>query len=88
MKDHCRETVSLSSWPLDQQVRFPLFRNFELLRHANEVGDSSNAKFLHHPATMNLDGFFDRTQFAGNLLVESSRHDMCKNLVFARRKSL
>jgi hypothetical protein len=75
-------------WPLGQQVRIPLFRNFELLSHANEVGDSSNAKFLHHPATMNLDGLFDRTQFAGNLLVESSSHDMCKNLVFARRKPL
>ena len=65
-----------------------LSRQIELPGHANEISDGANAQLLHHPATMNLDGFFDRTQFAGNLLVESSRHDMCKNLVFARRKSL
>ena len=38
---------------MGQQGRFPLFRNLELLSQANEVGDSSNAEFLHQPATMN-----------------------------------
>ena len=67
---------------------FPLFRSFELLSHADEIGDGSNAEFFHHPATMDLDGLFDRTQFAGNLFVQSSGYDMRQNLVFARRKSL
>ena len=63
---------------------FSLFRQIELLGHANEVGDGSNAQFLHHPAAVDLDGLFDRTQFAGNLLVEPSRHDMRKHFAFAR----
>ena len=57
-----------------------LLRKVELLGHANEIGDDANAQFLHHPAAVDLDGLFDRTQIAGNLLVEPSRHDMRKTL--------
>src|SRR5437879_5122149 len=61
-----------------------LLRQIELLDHANEIGNGANAQFLHHPAAVDLDGFFDRTQIPGNLLVEPTCRHMRKHFAFAR----
>ena len=68
-----RPSVELALGPTGA---FSLFRQIEFLGHPNQVGDGSNAKFLHHPAAVNLDGLLDGAQIAGNLLVEPPRHDM------------
>src|SRR5437879_2519653 len=62
---------------------FSLLGQVELLGHSHQVGDSSDAKFLHHPAAVDLDGLLDRTQLAGDLLVEPPRHDMRTHFAFA-----
>ena len=62
----------------------PLVRDLGPLRHADEIRHRAQAQFLHHSAAMDFDRLFDRTQIAGNLLVESARDNLGKYLPLAR----
>src|SRR5258708_16597689 len=62
----------------------PVFRDLGPLRHADEIRHGAQAQFPHHPAAMDLDGLFDRTQIGGNLLFESSRDNVDKYFPLAR----
>ena len=52
----------------------------------DEVRDRAHAQLFHHPATVDLDRLLDRSQIAGDLLVEPAGDDVGHDLALARRQ--
>ena len=55
----------------------------ELLCHPDEIGQRCRLHLAHDLTAVDLDGFFGRAQFAGNLFVEKASDDEREDLAFA-----
>ncbi len=85
-----------SSWPKGQQRVAHLENVVPLqsasrtsirLGQAHELGDAADLQLRHHAPAMHLDGFLDRAEIGGDLLVEAPAHHVMENLALARREA-
>jgi hypothetical protein len=56
----------------------------DLFRHAHEIGDVAQPGLFHHSAAVDLDGLFDSSKIASNLLVKPLSDDVRKQLILER----
>src|SRR5215472_1923203 len=63
-------------------------QNISLLCQAHEICDRAHAELLHHSAAVHLDGFLDRSEIAGDLLVKAPGDDVAEYFTLARRQGL
>ena len=71
----------------NDQLCIDLDRNTGLFRQADKIRDRAYPQLFHHPAAVDLDGLFRRSQIACNLLVESASDHMREYFALAWRQA-